>query len=267
MKYLKSYKIFEAYVDEPSFTRFSRIDYLNGQEEVEFQPSKRTMIGPEEFNDVLVKLGFPDKRNCVHFMDEVAFNPNSYALYGDKIYDIKIDDQSKLGWTFFLPINDWFFSSGLHYKIKTNQEIRKLINPKIFEIRPKNNLYTTESPEFIEELANLLINDELIGCGNLSDLMKSRFWGKYPLFAWTNDKVIISKKYIAPKPPKDPKAYKSEPVLTADDFANLGIERSKIGQFYGSEQGQKIKRMKDTAPFDLRREEALKLLKSWSETL
>ena len=67
MKYLKTYKLFEAYVDTPLFTRFSHIDLLNGEDEVEFTPSERRMIGPQLFNDILVNIGFPDKGKCVHF--------------------------------------------------------------------------------------------------------------------------------------------------------------------------------------------------------
>jgi hypothetical protein len=39
------------------------------------------MIGPKDINDSLIKLGFPDKRKCIHFMDSVAFDPSYKGLY------------------------------------------------------------------------------------------------------------------------------------------------------------------------------------------
>ena len=67
MKYLKT---FESYREEPKFFRFSHIDLLGDKDQSEFTPIERRMVGPDEYNDILVSLGFPNK-NFRHNADEV----------------------------------------------------------------------------------------------------------------------------------------------------------------------------------------------------
>jgi hypothetical protein len=269
MKYLKSYKLFEAYVDNPIFIRFSHVDLLNGESEVEFTPTERRMVGPELFNDILVDMGFPDKNRCVHFMDEVSYgdNPHLTSLYGKNLYNIKVDDNSLLGWCFVMPINDWFFRAyQFHNKVERNDKVKQLLSSELFEIKPESGSYQ-DSPEASKESANILIKDQMIGFGKLADLMNSPYWGKLPLFAWTNDTVKVSEKPIEAKQPKEAKAYKKQALLTPDDFDNIGADRDKIGLFYNSTEGRKMLRIQDHLPYDIKREEALRLLKIWSENL
>jgi hypothetical protein len=269
MKYLKSYKLFEAYVDNPIFTRFSHNDLLNGEEEVEFTPSERRMIGPELFNDILVDMGFPDKNRCVHFMDEVSYgdNPHLTSLYGKNLYNIKVDDNSLLGWCFVMPINDWFFRSYQFYnKVERNDKVKQLLSPELFEMDPEGGSWE-DSPVASKETANILIKDNMIGFGKLSDLMNSPYWGKLPLFAWTNDTVKVSGKSIEAKQPKESKPYKKQILVTKDDFDSLGVDKDKIGIFYNSPEGRKMLKIKEDLPYNMKREEALRLLKIWSENL
>jgi hypothetical protein len=66
------------------------------------------------------------------------------------------------------------------------------------------------------------------------------------------------------KKPKEPRPYKNEPLLTKSDFE----DPNKISDFYKSDFGKKLKKIKSlSASFDLKREEALRLLKKWRETL
>jgi hypothetical protein len=269
MKYLKSYKLFEAYVDSPVFTRFSHVDLLNGKSEIEFTPSERRMVGPELFNDILVDMGFPDKNRCIHFMDEVSYedNPHLTSLYGKNLYNIKVDDNSLLGWCFLMPINDWFFRAyQFHNKVERNDKVKSLLSPELFEMNPESGSWQ-DSPEASKETANILIKDNMIGFGKLADLINSPYWGKLPLFAWTNDTVKVSEKSIEAKQPKEAKAYKKQALLTPDDFDNLGADRDKIGLFYNSTEGRKMLTIKEDLPYDMKREEALRLLKLWSEKL
>ena len=157
MKYLKTYKIFESWVEEPKFFRFSREEMTEG----EFTPGKRIMWGPDNFNDCLVKFGFPDKRQCVHFMDSVAFNPEYKGSYGNYTYQVTVDDNSNLGWSFVVPINEWFYKG----------------NPFQYALR-----------------------NGVIGTGTIEDLKKSPHYGKESLFVWTNDKVVITKYEIKKEP-------------------------------------------------------------------
>jgi hypothetical protein len=269
MKYLKTYKLFEAYVDNPIFTRFSHVDLLNGESEIEFTPSERRMIGPELFNDILVDMGFPDKNRCVHFMDEVSYgdNPHLTSLYGKNLYNIKVDDNSLLGWCFVMPINDWFFRAyQFHNKVERNDKVKSLLSPELFEIKPEGGSWE-DSPVASKENANILIKDNMIGFGKLSDLMNSTYWGKLPLFAWTNDTVKVSGKSIEAKQPKEAKGYKKQALLTPDDFDSLGVSRSKIGLFYNSPEGRRLNIIDEELPYEERKEQALNLLKIWSENL
>ena len=79
MRYLKSYKLFEAWIEDIKFFRFSKEEMIEG----EFIPGERTMWGLDDFNDCLIKFGFPDKKQCIHFIDSIAFNTDYKCLYGN----------------------------------------------------------------------------------------------------------------------------------------------------------------------------------------
>ena len=252
MRYLKTYKIFESWVEEPKFFRFSREEMTEG----EFTPGKRIMWGPDNFNDCLVKFGFPDKRQCVHFMDSVAFNPEYKGSYGNYTYQVTVDDNSNLGWSFVVPINEWFYKGNpFQYALRSGNEIVKSIMET-----PYKDLGPYD--EKLDEITKYLFDFGVIGTGTIEDLKKSPHYGKESLFVWTNDKVVITKYEIK----KEPKVgtYKNQPVLTRDDFSNLGIEPKRIPEFYQSDFGKQVKGLSDDIPFDVRREEALTLLKKWS---
>jgi hypothetical protein len=115
--------------------------------------------------------------------------------------------------------------------------------------------------EELDEIIKYLFDFGVIGTGTIEDLKKSPHYGKESLFVWTNDKVVI-KNYEIKKEPKVG-TYKTQPVITKDDFINLGIEPKRIPDFYQSEFGKKVKGLSDDIPFGVRREEALTLLKKW----
>jgi hypothetical protein len=83
MKYLK---LFEAFISQPIFYRFNHSDLLNDKDELIYQPKERRMIGPDDIN-----------------------NPKYKGLYGEYLYEIEINEDSKLGWSFLVPINEWFY--------------------------------------------------------------------------------------------------------------------------------------------------------------
>lgn len=248
MKYLKSYKLFEAFSEDIKFYRFSRVEMPEG----EFTPERRTIWGSPEFNDSLVGLGFPDKAQCVHFMDSLAFNPEYKGLYGKNIYEIKVDDNSKLGWSFVIPINDWY------YRGRTLYQAQRQKNPVIEEIM-KTEFGNREfiDVKSIDEVANFLIDFGSIGTGTLQDLKNSKFFGKEKVFVWTTDTVLMSK-YKEPDKVGKVGVYKSERVLDSDDFVDRGLNKAEIGKFYSSEIGKSVK--------GSTREEALKLLDEWIKT-
>ena len=260
MKYLK---LFEKFIEEPKFYRFNKFDLLDDKQEMQLTPKLRKMIGPENVNDVLVKNGFPDKQKCVHFMDSLAFSPDYKGLYGDFIYEIQIDDESKLGWSFFFPVNDWFYKGNPFYHERNNTAIQDLLNSEYANLHYP---YDDEHGD-LDKMAEYCLKYEVIGTGTIEDLKKSKFFGKQKLFVWTNDDVIV-KKFNEPK--KEPKPYKNKPLLTKEDFEVLSISPERIGQFYSSEIGRKIKRVQDRmaenpSKYDMFREEALRLLGGWSK--
>jgi hypothetical protein len=242
MKHLKSYKIFESWIDEPKFFRFSKEEMAEG----EFIPGKRTMWGLDDFNTCLMKFGFPDKKQCIHFMDSIAFNPEYKGLYGNYTYQITVDDKSNLGWSFVVPINEWFYKGNpFQYALRQGN---KLVN-SIMET-PYKDLGHYEQ---LDEVTKYLLDYEAIGTGTIEDLKNSSHYGKERLFVWTNDKVIITNYEIK----KEPKVgtYKTERVLTTNDFIERGISPEDIGKFYQSELGKSVK--------GLSREEALNVLDKW----
>lgn len=68
-------------------------------------------------------------------------------------------------------------------------------------------------------------------------------------------------------------SFFSEPIFyrfSHVDILNgkdLDLPSEQIGNFYSSDLGKKIKRFQDSAPFELKRQEALNLLKKWRDSL
>ena len=254
---MKHLKTFESYREEPKFFRFSHVDLLNDKDETEFTPVNRRMLGPDEYNNILVSLGFPNKNRCIHMMDEKAFDPSYSVLYGKNMYNISIDDESHIGWSFFFPVNDWYYKGNPYYNAKEkSQDIKDFEQNTEFG----SFYYYDSTEEETMNVAKLAKENGFIGTGTLKDLMSSKFWGKESAFVWTSDKVIISKYQNVKKVKEAP--YKKQPALTAEDFAERGIDKSQIGQFYQSTQGKQMARIK-TSNTLLKREESLRLLDEW----
>ncbi len=264
MKYLKSYKLFESLIEDITFIRMSHTDMLDGREEGWYQPNQRRMVGPDAFNDSLVKAGFPDKKNCVHFMSESSYDVGYSYIYGKNLFQVVIDDKSKLGWSFVAPINDWFYKgNSIQNSLRSGNELVSDIMKSTF-----NKIYAdSQTGEGVDESLNYLLDFKAIGTGTIEDLKRSPHFGKYNLYVWTTDKVYL-KRYVKESEikEKEPKPYKNQPVLDTEDFTERGIKPEEIGNFYQSEWGRRFKRLQPTADYNLRREEALKLLDEWIKT-
>ena len=263
MKYLKTYKLFEALIEDVTFIRMSHTDMLDGDEEGWYQPSQRRMIGPDAFNDSLVKAGFPDKKNCVHFMSEESYDAGYSYIYGKNLFQVIIDEHSKLGWSFIVPINDWFYRGNSVVNAKRKIELVSDIMES-----PFGQMYAdSHTGEGVDESLSYLLDYNVIGTGTIEDLKRSPHFGKYNLYVWTTDKVYL-KRYVKESEikEKEPKPYKNQPVLDTEDFTNRGIRPEEIGNFYQSEFGRRFKRLQPTVDYNLRREEALKLLDEWIKT-
>lgn len=192
MRYLK---LFEAWLETPKFYRRSHADLLNGLEEGIFKPTNRRQIGAEVINDDLVSRGFPDKSKCVHFMSEDAYNEYGKELshvWGKLLYEVKIEDTTKIAWSFFLNINDWYYRSPI-YERNFNSDIIKNLerNTNILDFEPYDKW--DENDEVIKPTTDALLSEEIIGFGTINDLKKSPHWGKYRYYCWTNDEVYLKK--------------------------------------------------------------------------
>ena len=268
MKYLKSYtlfervsnetKLFEALVEDVTFIRMSHTDMLDGREEGWYQPKQRRMIGPDTFNNSLVKAGFPDKQSCVHFMSENSYDPGYSSLYGKNLFQVVIDDKSKLGWSFITPINDWFYK-----KLFSGNELVSDIMKSPFV----QTYVDSQTGEGVDESLNYLLDFKAIGTGTIEDFKKSPHFGKYNLYVWTTDKVYLKKYTKEDDKTKETKPYKSQPLLTPEDFSS----KEEMANFYKT-NGSTLKRLKDI--MDIKkldhngvRQEALKLLDKWRQTL
>ena len=112
-----------------------------------------------------------------------------------------------------------------------------------------------------------MLDFKAIGTGTIDDLKKSPHYGKYNLYVWTTDKVYLKKYTKEDDKPKEPKSYKSQPLLTPEDFSS----KEEMANFYKT-NGSTLKRLKDI--MDIKkldhnevRQEALKLLDKWRKTL
>ena len=121
--------------------------------------------------------------------------------------------------------------------------------------------------EFIKAITDYqqdLIDGGVIGVLTYDELLKMSDKELDTLQVWT-ESPCLHKKYVSKPEEKDNKAYNNQPVLTKDDFINLGVDPSRIPEFYQSEFGVKIKRFKDVS-FVEKRKEALRLLNDWLKT-
>ena len=260
MRKIKTFKLFEAYLEAPKFYRFSHDDILGDKTQIEYTKKGRELTGQKIWNDVLVSNGFPDRLKCVHFMDERAYSPDLKDLYGKNAYEVKVDENSIIGWTFFVTINEWYYNqSPTLFKARQknpiiNQELDK-INPNFLR-DSEFNKDENEMVDWYQNKIDTLLDAQFIGVGTISDLLKSPYWGKYPLFAWTTEPVNITRK---PEEVKSAKSYKKERLITTDDFSKLGLGDADMPNFYKSEFGKKVNVVST-------REEALNLLNQWNST-
>ena len=258
MKYIK---LFEAFQDAVKFYRFNREDILGGEEEGVYVPKKRTLWGFKEYNELLIGFGFPDREECVHFMDIKAFDggPSSFKqIYGDWVYEIEVDEKSILGWSFCLVINDWYFD---YYQRKLGD------NSIVRSVRDYvSGLGDMDEKEATRLRIDYLIENGIIGRGTLEDLRKSPFFGKESAFVWTCDPIKIKKIGGPQIAIREPRAYKSLPLLNPEDFSS----KEEMARFF-KENGSILKRLKDI--MDVKksdhgavRQEALSILKKWRES-
>jgi len=172
------------------FYRLSNEKYTNGW----YTPVKRQLWGSDEFNKFLIKLGLLDRENCIHFMDKISLETNlrsNKELYGNNLYEVYISDDSNLSWSFCYPINDWYYPRYKKGEYKLSTDLNKFME----KLSKRDKTYSGEFIKRQEYLTNkkyeYLLKLKITGSGSLNDLKKTKFFGKYPVFIWTNDDVRI----------------------------------------------------------------------------
>jgi hypothetical protein len=171
-----------------------------GEEWVDYKPGVRGDESPD-WNNICMDKGFPDRNKCLHFMSESAYrmakSPEAASKnifhnkkFGINEYQIKVDENTNIGWTFFVMIGEWYMKNAEHLKNKLESaEIpdNSIIKKWNSEIDP---YYIEKSNKLLDELIKL----ELIGTGKISDLKNSKYWKEnVPCYVWTSDKVKIKK--------------------------------------------------------------------------
>jgi hypothetical protein len=210
-------------------------------------------------------IGLQDPTKSVHFYlnptsDQIKFLDwygNSYKPIPIKNAKFSFNKETRNGG---LGSTWWFIERTLmDFLDMSNDDITKFSNiPKLYW-KNKSKFFNK-----VSEYQNLLLDGGVIGNLTYDELLDLSIEGGKNLQIWTESPVLHKK---INKKPKEPKPYKKEAILTKSDFIDLDIDSTLIPKFYSSDFGKLIKDMKESTPFHVRREEALKLIKKWKESL
>jgi hypothetical protein len=207
-------------------------------------------------------IGLQDPTKSIHFylnptnnqIEDLGWYGNKYKPIPNKDAKFSFNKEQRNGG---LGSTWWFIE-------RTLTDFLNISDKDITEFSKIPRLYQRNKSEFfkkVTEYQNLLVKGGVVGNLSYDELLYLAKEGSENLQIWTESPVLHKK---IEKKPKEPKPYKNEPLLTKSDFE----DPDKIGDFYESDFGKKLKRLKSSsASFDLKREEALRLLKKWKESL
>ena len=232
MKHLKLFENFQANfpnVLNKTLIRGSRVD----KDEFIDDPSQRTIhLGDAAHNDDYRKFmtsftnfGIPDPTKSVHMF----FRPKSKEIdrYGSA-FEIIPQEGAKFGFTKKIT------GGGLGSLFFDNWD---------------------DIP--IDEYQQSLVDNGMVGVMTYEELIQMSKEEGLTLHVWT-ESPCLHKRII--KEPKDPKAYKNEPLLKDEDFTERGMDNQMRSSFY-KEYGREVRDLPNYAK-DPRRE-ALKILDEW----
>ena len=184
----------EEFLDEPKFYRFT-INEMVGIEDGIYKPKPRklTAEGLTWTFSLFYDFNFPLQSRSINLMDEIGKNNLRDNSLGSNEYEITLDDSSNLGWSFFVMMGIWENATGsLLVKIYPKFEFPKgLMDNEDFLNWDRYVGYNDKTK--MNRYIQTLIDYEVIGSGNISELLSSPFWGKVPCYVWTEDKVKINK--------------------------------------------------------------------------
>ena len=263
MKYLK---IFEEFNDEfpdvfnGTLKRGVKIDK---DEYIDDPKSRKVRIGDcdedhyREFLENYSKLGIPNPTKSVHMYFRGELNDK----YGNQ-YNIIPKKDAVFG--FCKHIDSGNGTLGNTY-FGVNFIVNKYMNKNIDIFDDYFTDYYEDEKKYLEEVTEYqkkLIDLGLVGVLTYDELVKMSKEEGETLQVWT-ESPCLHKKIIDAKEPKEPKPYKSEPVLTDDDFKELGIDNKGRSEFY-KQYGNEINN--SNMAVGRRRRVALDILKKWAPT-
>jgi hypothetical protein len=269
---MKHLKLFEEFSDNfpdvfnKSLIRGVKVDK---EEYIDDPRSRNVRIGSsddEDYREFLFnysRLGIPDPTKSVH----MYFNPSGFSLnqldnFG-KTYNVIPQEGATFG--FNKELRNGGLGSTFWFVERTAKDFLSKDVASKYSNGYEFPHYDEDKDLFIESITKYqkdLIEGGVVGKLTYDELMKISQSDGEPLQVWTESPCLLRR---VEKVKKEPNPHKNEPLLTRSDFENIGVASEQIPQFYQSEFGKKIGRFKETS-YDLRREESLKLLKSWKET-
>jgi hypothetical protein len=266
MRYLKKYKLFESVDNFPDVFNDTLIRgvKLDKDEFVDDPKTRKVSLGSSDDEDYrafianYAKLGIPDPTESVHMYFKPTRDLFSTIKYYGTSYRVIPEKGALFGFNKELR-NGGLGSTWFFYDRISKDFLNKTVN--------KFPSFHDNKEEFIKAITDYqqdLIDGGVIGVLTYDELLKMSDKELDTLQVWT-ESPCLHKKYVSKPKEKDNKAYNNQPVLTKDDFINLGVDPSRIPEFYQSEFGVKIKRFKDVS-FVEKRKEALRLLNDWLKT-
>lgn len=261
MKYLKIFEDFNNEFPDVFNGTLKRGVNIDKDEYIDDPKLRKVRIGDSdeehyrEFLKNYSKLSIPDPSKSVHmyFRANIKDNESSYG----NLYNI-------------IPKKDAIFGFCKHLKygngtlgntyFGVNRIAKEYFNEDIDIFDDYFTDYYEDESKYLEEVTEYqkkIIDIGLVGVLTYDELIKMSKEEGETLQVWT-ESPCLHKKIL--KPLKEPKPYKSEPVLTDDDFKELGIDNKGRSEFY-KQHGKEINN--SNMAVGRRRKIALDLLKKW----
>ncbi len=270
MKYLKLFEEFNDNFPDVFNNSLLRGVKIDKDEYIDDPKSRKIIIGDSEddhyreFLSNYSKLGIPDPTKSVHMYFKLGSSQREMINYYGKAFNVIPQEGAIFG--FNKELRNGGLGSTFWFVERTAKDFLSKDVASQYSNGYEFTHYDEDKDLFIKDITKYqkdLIEGGVVGKLTYDELMKMSQSDGETLQIWTESPCLLRR---VEKVKKEPKLHKNEPLLTKSDFENIGITSEKIPQFYQSDFGKKIGRFKETS-YDLRREEALKLLMSWKETI
>jgi hypothetical protein len=268
MKYLKLFEFFnqDVYPDifGDSLLRGVKIDKEEYVDDPKLRNVSTGASSDEDYVSFLKNyknIGLQDPTKSVHFYLNPTDNQIEFlGWYGNKYKPIPTKDAK---FSFNKEQRNGGLGSTWWFIERTLTDFLNMSDKDITEFSKIPRLYKRNKSEFfkkVTEYQSLLVKAGVVGNLTYDELLDLAKEGSENLQIWT-ESPVLHKKFQVDNKPREPRPYKNKPLLTKNDFE----DPSKIPDFYKSDFGKKLKRLENSsASFDIKREEALKLLKLYT---